>query len=418
MILSRTITRGHGRACFAASTTSSADRRPSSSVRPAARVFDVVVDLRRGSPTFGRWVGAELSEENRRMLYAPAGFGHGFLVLSEIAEFQYKCSDFYAPDEERGIRWDDPSIAIDWPLGGLDPDSVGSRSCLAPPRKRRRQRSSEDPVMTHSPRSMLVTGGAGFIGCNYLSIALEADPELRVVNLDALTYAGHPASQRRVAEIFGERYALIEGDIRDAETVRRVFSDHAIDTVVHFAAESHVDRSIDGPLDFIDTNIRGTANLLEAARAFWGDRRDVRFHHISTDEVFGSLGAEGFFTEDTPYDPSSPYSASKAASDHLVRAWQRTYGLPVTLSNCSNNYGPYQFPEKLIPLIIANAVANRPLPVYGDGSNIRDWLFVEDHCRAIDLIVRRGQDGTDLQHRRAQREDQSRGRPRDLRSGG
>ena len=247
--------------------------------------------------------------------------------------------------------------------------------------------------MTHSPHSMLVTGGAGFIGSNYLPIALAVDPEMRMVNLDALTYAGHPASQRQVAKTFGERYALIEGDIRDAETVRRVFSDHAIDTVVHFAAESHVDRSIDGPLDFIDTNIRGTANLLEAARALWGDRRDVRFHHISTDEVFGSLGADGFFTEDTPYDPSSPYSASKAASDHLVRAWQRTYGLPVTLSNCSNNYGPYQFPEKLIPLIIANAIADSSLPVYGDGSNIRDWLFVEDHCRAIDLIVRRGEDG-------------------------
>jgi len=247
--------------------------------------------------------------------------------------------------------------------------------------------------MTHSPHSMLVTGGAGFIGCNYLPIALAADPELRIVNLDALTYAGHPASLRRVVETFGERYALIEGDIRDTETVRRIFSDHAIDTVVHFAAESHVDRSIDGPLDFIDTNIRGTANLLEAARAHWGDRHDVRFHHISTDEVFGSLGADGYFTEATPYDPSSPYSASKAASDHLVRAWQRTYGLPITISNCSNNYGPYQFPEKLIPLIIANAVANRPLPVYGDGSNIRDWLYVEDHCRAIDLIVRRGRDG-------------------------
>jgi dTDP-glucose 4,6-dehydratase len=214
-----------------------------------------------------------------------------------------------------------------------------------------------------------------------------------VVNLDALTYAGHPASQRRVAESFGERYVFIEGDIRDAGLVRRIFSDHAIDTVVHFAAESHVDRSIDGPLDFIDTNIRGTANLLEAARALWCDRSDVRFHHISTDEVFGSLGADGYFTEETPYDPSSPYSASKAASDHLVRAWHRTYRLPVTISNCSNNYGPYQFPEKLIPLIIANAVANRPLPVYGDGSNIRDWLYVQDHCRAIDLIVRRGRVG-------------------------
>jgi dTDP-glucose 4,6-dehydratase len=240
---------------------------------------------------------------------------------------------------------------------------------------------------------MLVTGGAGFIGCNFLRIALTEDPELRVVNLDALTYAGHEASQRQVAEVFGDRYTFVKGDIRDSQLVRSVFGKHAVDTVVHFAAESHVDRSIDGPLDFIDTNIRGTANLLEAARSHWREGDEVRFHHVSTDEVFGSLGSEGFFTEDTPYDPSSPYSASKAGSDHLVRAWQRTYGLPVTISNCSNNYGPYQFPEKLIPLIIANAVADRPLPVYGDGSNIRDWLFVEDHCRAIDLVVRSGRVG-------------------------
>lgn len=247
--------------------------------------------------------------------------------------------------------------------------------------------------MTHTPRTMLVTGGAGFIGCNYLPVALDADPELRLVNLDALTYAGHPANQRRVADAYGDRYTFVEGDIRDAELIRSLFAEFGFDTVVHFAAESHVDRSIDGPLDFIDTNIRGTANLLEAARGSWRDRSDVRFHHISTDEVFGSLGTDGAFTEDTPYDPSSPYSASKAASDHLVRAWHRTYGLPVTLSNCSNNYGPYQFPEKLIPLMISNAVADRPLPVYGDGSNVRDWLYVEDHCRAIDLVVRRGRIG-------------------------
>jgi len=247
--------------------------------------------------------------------------------------------------------------------------------------------------MTHTPRSLLVTGGAGFIGCNYLRTALEADPELRLVNLDALTYAGHPASQRAVSKAFANRYSFIEGDVRDAELMHGLFGKHNIDTVVHFAAESHVDRSIDGPLDFIDTNIRGTANLLEAARSHWRERDDVRFHHISTDEVFGSLGEDGFFTEDTPYDPSSPYSASKAASDHLVRAWHRTYGLPVTISNCSNNYGPYQFPETLIPLIIANTVANRSLPVYGDGSNVRDWLFVTDHCSAIDLIVRRGETG-------------------------
>ena len=247
--------------------------------------------------------------------------------------------------------------------------------------------------MTHHPRHMLVTGGAGFIGCNFLRTTLEADSELQLINLDALTYAGHPASQRQVTAAFSDRYDFIEGDIRDAALVRRLFEQHEVDTVVHFAAESHVDRSIDDPLDFIDTNIRGTANLLEAARSHWQERDDVRFHHISTDEVFGSLGADGFFTEDTPYDPSSPYSASKAASDHLVRAWHRTYGLPVTISNCSNNYGPYQFPEKLIPLMIANAVADKPLPVYGDGSNVRDWLFVTDHCRAIDMVVRRGQSG-------------------------
>jgi dTDP-glucose 4,6-dehydratase len=245
----------------------------------------------------------------------------------------------------------------------------------------------------HRPRRLLVTGGAGFIGCNYLRVALETDRELSVVNLDALTYAGHEASQRAVAADFGDRYRFVHGDIREPDTVRRVLVEHDIDTVVHFAAESHVDRSIDGPLHFVDTNVRGTANLLEAARSLWRDRSDVRFHHISTDEVFGSLGAEGRFSESTSYDPSSPYSASKAASDHLARAWHRTYGLPVTISNCSNNYGPFQFPEKLIPLMIGHALEDRPLPVYGDGSNIRDWLYVVDHCRAIDLVVRRGEPG-------------------------
>jgi dTDP-glucose 4,6-dehydratase len=242
----------------------------------------------------------------------------------------------------------------------------------------------------HRPRVVLVTGGAGFIGCNYLRVALELDPAVRLINLDALTYAGHEASQRAVAVDFGDRYTFVRGDIRDQELLRRLIAEHDVDTVVHFAAESHVDRSIDGPLDFVDTNIRGTANLLEAARGHWGNRSDVRFHHISTDEVFGSLGPEGAFSETTPYDPSSPYSASKAASDHLVRAWHRTYALPVTISNCSNNYGPFQFPEKLIPLMIGNALAEKPLPVYGDGSNIRDWLYVTDHCRAIERVVRRG----------------------------
>ena len=245
----------------------------------------------------------------------------------------------------------------------------------------------------HTPRSVLVTGGAGFIGCNFVRHLLASDDGVRVVNLDALTYAGHPASLRGVAERWGDRYTFVHGDIRDPRTVRRLFAEHAIDTVVHFAAESHVDRSIDAPLDFIDTNVRGTAVLLEAARAAWAGRTDVRFHHVSTDEVFGSLGPDGLFSEDTPYDPSSPYSASKAAADHLARAWHRTYGLPVTLSNCSNNYGPYQFPEKLIPLMITNAVADRPLPVYGDGGNVRDWLYVADHCTAVERVIRHGRAG-------------------------
>jgi dTDP-glucose 4,6-dehydratase len=246
---------------------------------------------------------------------------------------------------------------------------------------------------THHPRSILVTGGAGFIGCNFVRYALAADPELRLVNVDALTYAGHLASLDGVTDHYGPRHTFIHANICDADTMRRIFTEHEVDTVVHLAAESHVDRSIDGPIDFIDTNVRGTAILLEAARSAWRDRSDVRFHHVSTDEVFGSLDSEGLFSEATPYDPSSPYSASKAAADHLARAWHRTYGFPVTLSNCSNNYGPYQYPEKLIPLMIANAVAGKPLPVYGEGANIRDWLHVEDHCRALDLVIRSGAPG-------------------------
>jgi dTDP-glucose 4,6-dehydratase len=240
---------------------------------------------------------------------------------------------------------------------------------------------------------MLVTGGAGFIGSNFVRSALAGDQELRLVNVDALTYAGHLASLSAVDQVYGARYTFVHADIRDRAKVRRIFDDYDVDTVVHLAAESHVDRSIDGPIDFIDTNIRGTANLLEAARSAWRDRKDVRFHHVSTDEVFGSLGADGLFSEATPYDPSSPYSASKAAADHLVRAWHRTYRLPVTLSNCSNNYGPYQFPEKLIPLMILSAAAGKKLPVYGEGANVRDWLHVEDHCSALDLVIRQGRPG-------------------------
>ncbi len=247
--------------------------------------------------------------------------------------------------------------------------------------------------VVHHPRKMLVTGGAGFIGCNFVRQILGEDPELEIINLDALTYAGHRISLEDVENRHSSRHHFLQGDIRDRKLLAEIFERHEIDTVVHFAAESHVDRSIDGPLDFIETNVMGTAQLLEAARSAWKGRSDARFHHVSTDEVFGSLDENGFFTEETPYDPSSPYSASKAASDHLVRAWARTYGMNVTISNCSNNYGPYQFPEKLIPLMIRNAVEGRPLPVYGDGSNVRDWLYVIDHCRAIAEVVRKGVSG-------------------------
>ncbi len=240
--------------------------------------------------------------------------------------------------------------------------------------------------------ALLVTGGAGFIGSNFIRHVLDETPYRgRVVNLDALTYAAHPGSLDDVAARHGGRYVFVRADIRDRAAVDRVMDEHAVDAICHFAAESHVDRSIVRPDDFIQTNIVGTFNLLEAARA--RQDRIVRFHHVSTDEVFGSLGPSGAFTETTPYAPNSPYSASKAASDHLVRAFHETYGLPATISNCSNNYGPFQFPEKLVPLMILNALEGKPLPVYGDGLNIRDWLFVRDHCTAVWRILERGRDG-------------------------
>ena len=236
---------------------------------------------------------------------------------------------------------------------------------------------------------LLVTGGAGFIGSAVVRLAVARGHQ--VVNLDALTYA---ACLDNVASVAGsELYRFEQADIRDRAALDRVFAAHSPDAVMHLAAESHVDRSIDGPADFIETNITGTFNMLEAARAYWqraGRPAAFRFHHISTDEVFGSLGPEGQFTETTPYDPRSPYSASKAASDHLVRAWHETYGLPVVLSNCSNNYGPFHFPEKLIPVVILNALAGKPIPVYGQGLNVRDWLYVEDHADALLLVVEKG----------------------------
>ncbi len=242
-------------------------------------------------------------------------------------------------------------------------------------------------------KNVLITGGAGFIGSNFVRYLLAAEPEVRLVNLDALTYAGSLENLRGLPD--DSRHTFVRGDICDAALVERLLREHEIDAIVHFAAESHVDRSILGPAPFVQTNVVGTFTLLEAARQAWGGKFEGRrFHHVSTDEVFGSLGPDDPpFCETTPYDPRSPYSASKAASDHLVRAYFHTYGLPVTLTNCSNNYGPYQFPEKLIPLMILNALEGKPLPVYGDGRQIRDWLYVEDHCEAIRLVLRRGRVG-------------------------
>ena len=236
---------------------------------------------------------------------------------------------------------------------------------------------------------ILVTGGAGFIGSAVVRHAVRAGHS--VVNLDALTYAANLENVRPVAN--SPLYQFAHADIRDRAALDRIFEAHAPDAVMHLAAESHVDRSIDGPGDFVDTNITGTFNLLEAARAHWvrqGRPEAFRFHHISTDEVYGSLGPTGQFTEDTPYAPNSPYSASKAASDHLVRSWHETYGLPVLVTNCSNNYGPYHFPEKLIPVVILKALAGEPIPVYGAGENVRDWLYVEDHADALLTVLTRG----------------------------
>jgi dTDP-glucose 4,6-dehydratase len=236
---------------------------------------------------------------------------------------------------------------------------------------------------------VLVTGGAGFIGSNFLNLLVPRHPEHRFVNVDKLTYAGNPHSLEPIAN--APNYAFIRADIADQAAVDAIFEEHTPDLVIHFAAESHVDRSIFGPREFLKTNVEGTLNLLEAARRTFKD--GCVFHHVSTDEVYGSLGDEGRFTEETRYDPSSPYSSSKAASDHLVRAWHRTYKLPVKITNCSNNYGPYQFPEKLIPLMIMNCVERKPLPIYGKGANVRDWLYVTDHCEAIWTVATRGRVG-------------------------
>ncbi|MDR0367507.1 MAG: dTDP-glucose 4,6-dehydratase, partial [Bacteroidales bacterium] len=239
---------------------------------------------------------------------------------------------------------------------------------------------------------IVITGGAGFIGSHVVRLFVNKYSEYHIFNLDKLTYAGNLENLKDIEH--KPNYSFIKGDIVDTDFVHAVFHQHAFDGVIHLAAESHVDRSIVSPLDFIYTNIVGTANLLNAARAVWGKNMEKkRFYHISTDEVYGSLGEEGAFTETTPYSPHSPYSASKASSDHLVRAYHDTFNMPNVISNCSNNYGSYQFPEKLIPLFINNILHNKPLPVYGKGLNVRDWLYVEDHAKAIDLIFHKGKNG-------------------------
>ena len=243
-------------------------------------------------------------------------------------------------------------------------------------------------------KTLLVTGGCGFIGTNFVNYLFNKIKYNGIIlNLDKLTYAGNPENLRTIEKDHPENYNFIHGDISDKKLVRSIFKKYSPDCIINFAAESHVDRSILDPSEFIHSNIIGTFTLLEVARDYWQDNKDVLFHHISTDEVFGSLNDKGFFYENTPYDPRSPYSASKASADHLVMAYFHTYGIPVTISNCSNNYGPYQFPEKLIPLMISNMIEDKHLPIYGDGKNIRDWLYVEDHCAGIWEIIKNGTRG-------------------------
>jgi len=245
-------------------------------------------------------------------------------------------------------------------------------------------------------KTVLVTGGSGFIGTNFIRHALETRPFWRIINLDALTYAGNPANFEDLRPESAERYRFVHGNICDPALLEQLFGEEKVEGVIHFAAESHVDRSISGPEAFVQTNVMGTFRLLERFHKIWktsGQADGLRFLHVSTDEVYGSLGPTGLFTEKTPYDPSSPYSASKAASDHLVKAYFRTYGLPTLITNCSNNYGPYQFPEKLLPLMILNIIEKKPLPIYGDGKNIRDWLYVVDHCDALIRVFENGRPG-------------------------
>jgi len=264
------------------------------------------------------------------------------------------------------------------------------------PKPRIRDQTKREADINSFTKTILVTGGAGFIGSNFIRHTLKKSVDFRILNLDAVSYAGNPANLADLEKEMPGRYRFVHGDISDNELVSELIENEKPMGVIHFAAESHVDRSIHGPVAFVETNVLGTCRLLESCRGYWercGKPKDFRFLHVSTDEVYGSLGKNGRFLETTPYDPSSPYSASKAGSDHLVRAWHRTFGFPAIITNCSNNYGPYQFPEKLIPLMIINLLESKTLPVYGDGKNVRDWLYVLDHCEALHTTFTHGAPG-------------------------
>ncbi len=345
-------------------------------------VLDVAVDLRPQSPTYKRWIAVELSAENKRQLLIPRGFGHGFVTLTDDVEFLYKADNYYAPEADGGIRWNDPELAIDW---GVSEPRLSEKDKTQP-----WLRDAVTGFEGGADMKVLITGGAGFIGSNFIFYLRKKHPDYDLVCLDKLTYAGNLETLAGVMD--DPKFRFIKADIADREAVYGVFEAEKPDMVVNFAAESHVDRSIENPDVFLTTNVMGTQVLLDACRKYGVGR----YHQVSTDEVYGDLPLDRpdlFFTEQTPVRTSSPYSASKAGADLLCMAYQRTYGLPITISRCSNNYGPYQFPEKLIPLMIANALADKPLPVYGQGINVRDWLYVEDHCAAIDLILTKGQVG-------------------------